>query len=89
MRNCACVADRFEYTFDVDRGWWVHSSCGWPTRAWFESAGTPAPNHLTAMRPVTYHDFVTVPRSPKTTYDRLSDEQKRVNDDYVGRSVRD
>ncbi len=63
--------------------------CGWPTLGWYEATGQPAPPHLTGLRPVTYHEFAAVPRSPKPVYERLTDEQKRLNDAYAGTFVRD
>jgi len=87
MRFCGCTASG--YTFDVEREWWVHYTCGWPTRAWYEAAGRPAPEPLAGQRPVTYHEFVVVPRAPKQTYDRLSEAQKRLNDTYADAWVRD
>jgi hypothetical protein len=41
------------------------------------------------MRPVTFHEFVGVPRGPKSTADPLTPEQRRLNDAMVGRWVRD
>lgn len=87
MRYCGCPPSG--YTLDIARGWWVHYSCGWPTKPWFDAAGQPAREELRGLRPITYHEFATVPRSPKPTYDRLTDEQKRINDTYVGASVWD
>ncbi len=87
MRFCRCSPSG--YTLDLERGWWVHYSCGWPTRAWFEGSGRPAPDDLLGVRPVTYHEFVAVPRNPRSTYDRLTEEQKRLNGTYGGSWVRD
>ena len=87
MRFCGCIPSG--YTFDEERGWWVHYVCGWPTRAWYEAAGRPAPASLAGVRPVTFHEFTVVPRSPKQAYDRLTEEQKVVNDKYAGAWVRD
>lgn len=87
VRFCACPPSG--YTFDPERGWWVHYPCGWPTRAWYEGAGQPAPHHLLGMRPVTVHEFVSVPRGPKSKKDPLSPEQRRLNDAMVGQWVRD
>ena len=77
------------YTFDVERGWWVHYSCGWPTRAWYEAAGKPAGEDLLGMRPVTLHEFVSVPRRSKGKADRLTPEQRIRNDAQIGNWVRD
>jgi len=87
MRFCGCGATGF--TFDEARGWWVHYECGWPTRAWFSSCGELAPVDLLGVRPVAYHEFVVVPQNPKATYDRLSEEQRRINEAWAGRWVRD
>ncbi len=87
MLFCGCLPSG--YSLDVERGWWVHYFCGWPTRAWFEAAGRPAPDHLAGVKPVTYHEFAVVPRSPKKTYERLTDEQRRLNDAYAGSMVWD
>ncbi len=87
VRFCACPPSG--YTFDPDRGWWVHYPCGWPTRAWYEGAGREAPEHLLGMRPVTVHEFVSVPRGPKSKKDPLSPEQRRLDDAMAGQWVRD
>lgn len=91
MLYCRCGSSAF--TFDPERGWWVHCVCGWPTRAWYEGAGRPAaPKRLVGIRPVTYHEFVAVPRIPKsakTVADPLTPEQRAINDAMVGQSVRD
>ena len=75
---CACMPSG--YTHDIERDWWVHYWCGWPTRVWFEAAGKPAPERLRGLKPVTFHEFVIVPKSPKSVYDRLTDEQRTLND---------
>ena len=87
IRFCACPPSG--YQFDPERGWWVHSTCGWPTRAWYEGAGMPAPEHLRGMRPVTLHRFVSVPRGALSKPDPLTPEQRERNDAHVGQSVRD
>lgn len=87
VRFCGCQPSG--YSYDVARGWWVHYYCGWPTRAWYEGAGKPAPDHLLGMRPVTLHEFVSVPRGPRTKEDPLTPEQRRLNDAQVGQWVRD
>jgi hypothetical protein len=87
MLFCGCLPSG--YTFDRERGWWVHYWCGWPTRAWFEAAGSPAPVHLRGIKPATYHEFVIVPKSPKSVYSRLTDEQKSLNDGFAGTYVWD
>lgn len=87
MRYCGCGATAF--THDLERDWWVHYVCGWPTRAWFDAAGRPAPDHLAGMRPVTYHEFVAVPESPRTTYERLGEAQRIANKARAGGWVRD
>lgn len=87
MLFCACMPSG--YTFDVERGWWVHYYCGWPTKAWFDGSGAPAPESLRGLKPITYHEFAIVPKSPKAVYDRLSDEQKAMNDRFAGSMVWD
>ena len=87
MLFCGCMPSG--YTFDVERGWWVHYWCGWPTRAWFEAAGAAAPASLRGVKPVTYHEFPVVPRSPRKAYDRLTDAQKALNDQFAGTMVWD
>lgn len=87
IRFCACPPTG--YTFDIERGWWVHYFCGWPTRAWYEAAGRPAPDHLLGMRPVTLHDYVSVPRGPKSKDDPLTPEQRRLDTAAIGGWVRD
>jgi hypothetical protein len=87
MRFCGCTPSG--YTFDEQRGWWVHYVCGWPTRAWYEASGGPAPEMLAGVRPVTLHEYPAVPRIPKKAYERLTEGQKRLNDAYAGEWVRD
>jgi len=87
IRFCGCLPSG--YTFDEARGWWVHYVCGWPTRAWYEASGRPAPDTLAGLRPVTLHEYPTVPRSPRKPYERLTEEQKRLNDLYIGAWVKD
>jgi hypothetical protein len=41
------------------------------------------------MRPVTLHEFVSVPRGPKSKKDPLTPEQRGLNDVQVGQWVRD
>ena len=77
------------FTYDVARRWWVHYVCGWPKRAWYESAGNPAPPPLAGYKPITYHEYQFVPSKPKEEYDRLSSDQKRINEESVGRWVWD
>jgi hypothetical protein len=87
IRFCGCLASG--YTFDRDRVWWVHYECGWPTRAWFKSCGLVPPDDLLGIKPTTYHEFVIVPKSPKSIYEQLTEEQRRLNEEWVGRWVRD
>ena len=87
IRFCGCPPSG--YSLDPERGWWVHYSCGWPTRAWFEGSGRPAPDHLLGLRPVTFHEYAAVPRGPKSRKDPLTPEQRRLNDAQVGQWVRD
>jgi hypothetical protein len=87
MRFCACMPSG--YTLDLGRGWWVHYYCGWPTRSWYEGAGQPAPDHLLGLRPVTLHEYVSVPRGPKSKADPLTPEQRAQNDAQIGQWVRD
>jgi hypothetical protein len=75
-------------TFE-DRGWWVHDVCVWPTRAWYEAAGRPAPERLDGVGPVTFHEYEVVPRNPTERYDQLTMEQKQLNDASAGIWVRD
>jgi hypothetical protein len=84
MRYCSCGAGSRGFTYDIARGWWVHYVCAWPTRAWFSGAGKPAPPILAGCKPMTYHEFQSVPSKPKADYDRLSLDQKRSNDAAVG-----
>jgi hypothetical protein len=87
MRFCGCLA--LGYTFDPARGWWVDVECGWPSRAWFKSCGKLAPGSLMDVKPVTFHEFVIVPRTPKKAYEHLTDEQRRLNEECAGGWVRD
>lgn len=87
VRFCACMPSG--YTLDPERGWWVHYYCGWPTRAWYDATGQPAPDHLFGLRPVTLHEYVSVPRGPKSKADPLTSEQRRLNDAQIGNWVRD
>ncbi len=87
MRFCACIA--VGYTFDEERRWWVHYVCGWPKQAWYEASGQPAPDSLSAVRPVTFHEYPVVLRVPKKTYSRLTEDEKRLNETYTGAWVRD
>lgn len=89
MRFCGCGKATSGFTFDRERGWWVHYQCGWPTRAWYEGSGRPAPPQLLGIKPITYHEFVAVPRAPKATYLRLTAEQKVINDEFAGRWIWD
>jgi hypothetical protein len=88
MRFCCCGGD-YGFALDPERGWWVHYNCGWPTRAWFTGSGSPAPADLAGLKPITWHPFEPVPRSPKTVWLRLSEAQRALNLDYLGRWVRD
>ena len=87
VRFCTCPPSG--YTHDIERGWWVHYFCGWPTRAWYEAAGRPAPDNLLGMRPVTLHEYVSVPRGPKSKDDPLTPEQRRLDAAAIGGWVRD
>jgi hypothetical protein len=87
VRFCGCVPSG--YTFDAERGWWVHYHCGWPTRAWYEVAGKPAPDHLLGIRPVTLHEFPAVRRGSKKKPDPLTPERRVQNDAEIGNWVRD
>ena len=87
VRFCGCLPSG--YTFDPERSWWVHYYCGWPKRAWYESGDHRAPDHLVGLRPVTLHEYVPVPRGPKSKKDPLTPEQRRLNDAMVGQWVRD
>ena len=87
IRFCGCLASG--YTFDEARGWWVHFECGWPTRLWFDSCGEMPPEGLLGVKPVTFHEFVIVPKNPKKAYARLTDDQRRLNEEWAGRWVRD
>lgn len=87
VRFCGCGGTGF--THDVDRDWWVCYRCGWPTRAWYEGSGKPAPEQLAGMRPVTYHEFVAVPRSPQSAYARLDERQRELNKAFANSWVRD
>ncbi len=87
MRFCGCGATGF--TFDLDRRWWVHYACGWPTRAWYASAAQTAPDHLVGLRPVTYHEFVAIPETPKASYSRLNERERDINRKRAGTWVRD
>jgi hypothetical protein len=44
---------------------------------------------LAGLRPVTLHEYPVVPRSPRERYERLTEEQKRLNDAHSGTWVRD
>ena len=87
LRFCGCTPSG--YTFDAERGWWVHYHCGWPTRAWYERAGRAAPDELLGVRPVTLHEFVGVPRGPRGKADPLTPGQRALNDAQIGAWVRD
>ena len=89
VRFCACQPSG--YSYDPARDWWVHYYCGWPTRAWLTGHGRPAPADLLGVRPLTFHEFVPVPRSksPKSVFARMSDEQRRLNAHFTGGWVRD
>jgi hypothetical protein len=89
VRFCGCQPSG--YSYDVARSWWVQYYCGWPTRAWLTRAGHLPPDELLGTRPVTYHEYVPVPRSksPKSIYARLSEERKGLNTAWTGGWVRD
>lgn len=87
MRYCGCGGTCF--TFDVERDWWVCFGCGWPTRAWFRSAGTPAPEHLAGVRPVTYHEFVPVMGPAKQVAKVLDEREIELNRRFAGTWIRD
>jgi hypothetical protein len=87
IRFCGCGGTGFSH--DVERDWWVHYECGWPTRAWYEAAGRPAPDHLAGLRPVTYHEFRVVPENPRAVYERLDPRQRELNRARAGSWVRD
>jgi len=89
MRYCGCTGLDYGYTFDRARGWWVHYDCGWPARAWFDSEGQSPPPDLEGIKPVTFHEYRMVPKSPRRAHAALSDEQKRVNDETTGTWVWD
>lgn len=89
MRFCGCSGSDYGFTFDVVRGWWVHYDCGWPTRLWFEHSGPPVTPGLEGVKPVTYHEYRAVPRSPSRPYAALSEEQRRWNDQASGTWVWD
>jgi hypothetical protein len=85
MRFCGCTSSDHGFTLDIVRGWWVHYDCGWPSRTWFERQENPVPAGLEGVKPVTYHEYRIVPRSPKRPYDALSEQQRRWNDEMGGR----
>jgi hypothetical protein len=89
MLYCGCTGGEYGYSFDPERGWWVHFRCGWPTRLWFEAAGRPAPERLRGIRPTTYHEFQVVSRSPRAAYGRLDERGRTLNSTYAGGWVRD
>src|SRR4051812_41563158 len=51
---CTCARADTGFAHDPDRDWWVHPVCGWPTRAWYEAAGKPAPSALRGVKPRVY-----------------------------------
>jgi hypothetical protein len=89
MRFCGCSGSDHGYTFDRASGWWVHYVCGWPTRTWFERNGQLRLLELEGVKPITYHEYKPVPKSPSRPYEALSDEQRRWNERAVGRWVWD
>jgi len=89
MRFCGCSDTDHGYTFDTTRGWWVHYVCGWPTKAWYEGSGSPLPPGLGGVKPVTYHEYRAVPRSPARPWKSLTPQQQAANDAAVGRWVWD
>ncbi len=84
MRFCGCAGSDYGYTLDRVRDWWVHYDCGWPTKSWFDGSGRPPPAELQGVKPLTFHEYRMVPKSPKRPYAALSDEQRRVNDAAEG-----
>jgi hypothetical protein len=87
MRFCGCGGAGF--TYNVERDWWVCYMCGWPTQAWYEACGSPAPDDLAGVRPVTYHEFAVIPTSPRRIYDRLDERGRALNRERAGTWVRD
>jgi hypothetical protein len=43
VRFCTCGAPS-EFVHDQRRDWWVHTACGWPTRAWYSGLASRKPN---------------------------------------------
>ena len=43
LRFCNCAGE-YLYSYDRDRRWWVHTGCGWPTKAWFVVNGERIPD---------------------------------------------
>ena len=89
MLFCGCAHPDFGYSLDPDRGWWVHPPCGWPTHAWFVAAGSRAPQELRGLRPVTFHNYPRIRKTPKKHYALLDELQRAINIDWAGRTVRD
>ena len=85
MRFCGCTASG--YTLDPVRDWWVHYTCGWPTKAWHTGSGRHAPKSLLGIKPVTYHEYVPV--TGKAHVGRLSVEGRRRNKSAIGSWVWD
>ena len=89
MLLCGCHGGEFGFSYDPERDWWVHFACGWPTRAWYKAAGRSAPDALRGLRPVTYHEYPVIPRTPKARYEQMDERQRKLNAAFVGRWVRD
>ena len=79
MRFCGCTGSDPAFTWNEDRGWWVHYVCGWPARGWFELEGRAAPLALEGAKPVTYHEYRVIPKNPARPYRALSDLQREWN----------
>jgi hypothetical protein len=84
MRFCGCTSTDHGYTHDTVRGWWVHYVCGWPTKAWYEGSGSPSPPELEGVKPVTYHEYRAVPKTPARAWKSLNPGQQLANDRAVG-----
>ena len=67
----------------------MHYVCGWPTRAWYEGSGRSAPEALVGLKPTAYHEYQSVPMTPRVKYDRLTPDQKLKNRAAVGTWVWD
>lgn len=89
MRYCGCTGSDHGFTYDRARGWWVHCECGWPTKAWCDRLGNPAPRELEGVKPITYHEYRMVPKNPKRPFEALSDRQKQMSEQAIGTWVWD